>query len=118
MQPFGCPFTLCSLTVACQGPILDAEPRYVIRARGDVGASAADPVLEVDDSALEAVHAEQLEVGTESGGKRRRATPEHDGYDEQVQLVDQPGRQGLTGELRAPDGQVMSGCLLHVPHRG
>ena len=32
-------------------------------------------------------------------GKRRRSTPDHDGSEEEVHLVDQPGRQGLAGEF-------------------
>ncbi len=75
--------------------------------------SAANAVMEVRDSTLEAVRTDQLRLGLEVDWKRGGSAPDYDGSEEQVHLVDETGSDRLTGEIRATNGKVTPCRLLH-----
>ena len=58
-------------------------------------------VVEVDRAASEAAFVHQVEVQADVVGERPLAAPYHDGHEEQVPLVDQPGLDRVGGEVRA-----------------
>ena len=58
------------------------------------------------DAAGEAALVQQLEVDADPPGASRVPPPTTTGDDEQVELVDQPGRDRLGGEVGAADAEV------------
>jgi len=48
----------------------------------------------------------------------RVPSADEDGTDQQVALVDQPGRERVRRQVRAPYGEITGGRGLDVPHRG
>ena len=63
-------------------------------------------VAEVGDAAGKLALVEQLEHQMDAVGERPLAATDEHGHHEQLQLVDQPGRERVCRELGAPDAQV------------
>ena len=66
--------------------------------------SRPNPVVEVNHAVAETAFVQQLERQADVVGKGPLAAAHHDGRDEQVALVDQPGLERLGGEVGTADG--------------
>ena len=74
------------------------------RDRDDGGAEAlaAPAVVELHHAVAEAAFVQQFELQAHVVGQGPLAPSDHDGHDEQLVLVDQPGPDRLAGELGPP----------------
>ena len=63
--------------------------------------------MQVHDAAREASAVQQLEVDPDLAREPAGAAADDDRRDELVQLVDQPGRERLAGQVRAADADVL-----------
>jgi hypothetical protein len=71
----------------------------VAEAGGGTGCSSRhDPVVQVNHPVAETPLVQQLEPHADTPGQRSLAAPHHDGRDDQVALVDQPGLDRLAGQ--------------------
>jgi hypothetical protein len=62
--------------------------------------------VDVDYAVPEAAFVHQLELHVNIVRESPVAAPDHDGRDQQVELVDQPGLDRLRSEMRAAHGEV------------
>src|SRR3954454_6899250 len=69
------------------------------RYRRSVRASGPGPVVQVHDAGREATRGQQLEVDPDLDREPAGAAADDDRRDELVQLVDQPGRERLAGQV-------------------
>src|SRR5205823_13627486 len=76
-----------------------------------------DAVVEVDHAAAEAPLVQELELQAKTAGQRLRAAADDDRRDEQVELVDEAGRERLGGEPGAAHGEVMRRLRFQLPDR-
>src|SRR5450756_2025467 len=74
-------------------------------------ASRRGAVVEVNHAAAEAAYVQQLKLHVGVAGQGLLAASDHDGRDEQVALVDQPGLERLGGEVGTAHAHV---CLLYT----
>jgi hypothetical protein len=78
------------------------QGRVVPRRQGRVAVSSSDgAVVEVHHTLAESAFVQQFELQADIVGEERVAASHHDGRDEQVDLVDQPGLDRLGGEVGA-----------------
>src|ERR1035438_8094088 len=62
---------------------------------------------------------QEFQIGADTVGERSLATSDDNRSEEQLQLVDQPGLDGLPGQVRTPHRHVMPGGRLQLPdHAG
>jgi hypothetical protein len=73
-------------------------------------------VPEVDDAVAEAAFVEQLQLDPDTSGQARLAAADDDREHEQVDLVHQPGREGVPGQARTADAEVSIGGVLEAAH--
>src|SRR5207248_3765196 len=85
------------------------------QARSGVSAQSIQTIVEVNRAAAETAFLQQLELLMEIAGKRPFAASHHDGRQEQVALVDQPGLDRLGGEVRTAHADVTSRRRFHAP---
>jgi hypothetical protein len=83
-----------------------STPRLASSRPAESARSRRCVVMEVHHAAGEPAHVEQFEVQTDVAREERLAAPHDDGRHEHVQLVDQPGRDGLGCEVGTADGDV------------
>src|SRR4029453_4621763 len=88
--------------------------RHSARGRFRVGLS----VVEMNNTAGEAVFIEQLEIQADVVGQCGRAATHDDGIDEQVIFVGEGSLDGLGGELSSTDTEVPPGPLLELAYGG
>ncbi len=99
-----------------QGPAGPAHRATRGRHR-DAQASGRASVMQVHHAVAEPAFVHQLEVNAHIVREVPRTAAHHDGRDEQVDLVDQPGPDRLGGEAGAANGDVRSRRNLHLPDR-
>src|SRR4051794_5903884 len=80
-------------------------------------ASRPDAVVEVNHAVAEAALVEELELQADMVGEGLFAASHHDGREEQVALVDQPGLDRLGGEVGTAHGDVTSRCRFQLANR-
>src|SRR2546425_2983848 len=90
-----------------------ASPGNKPRPRRIAVSSHARTVVEVNHAIAEATFVQQLELQADLVGEGRFAASDHNGRDEEVALIDQPGLHRLGGEVGTADADVASGCRLH-----
>src|SRR5215203_3674144 len=92
------------------------EPRP--RRPGSVAISSPPgTVVEVKHAIDETAFVQQFELQADIVGEGLFAASHHDGRDEQVPLVDQPGLYRLGGEVGTAHANVTSRSRLHLPDR-
>src|SRR5688500_3725414 len=74
-------------------------------------------VVEVNHAALETAFVQQFELQADVCGEGPFTTSNHDGRDEQVALVYQPGPEGLGGEVGTADADVALRLRFHPTDR-
>ncbi len=62
--------------------------------------------MEMNDAVPESAFVQQLELQTDIVGEGPRAASHHDGREEQMTLIDQPGRDRLAGEVGTTHADV------------
>src|SRR5205085_4506688 len=98
-------------------PTDDAATRYVCRRRSSIGRSSPNraerlvttrrgvgiasrvTIAQVHHAVAEAPLVEQIQLDVDAVRQRPLAAAHHDGREEQLHLVDEPGRERLAGEL-------------------
>src|SRR5215217_3127767 len=99
---------------------LPTRPTY----QGDSTVRAASPVSsgpggepEVNHPVAETAFVQQFELQADMVGERLVAASDHDGHEEQLELVDQSGLDRLGGEVGTAHGDVTFGLRFHLPDR-
>src|SRR4051794_8083449 len=83
---------------------------------GNRSPSLPGAVVDVNGAVTESPLVRQAEVDA-ALGQRTLANADDDRHEEQVQVVDQPGRERLGSESRAADGDVTCRARLQLPDR-
>src|SRR5215212_7709852 len=109
-----------SATYGCSGTWQKRRkvPSFLRAEPGSVAVSSSPgAVVEVDHAVAETAFAQQFELHADIVGEGPFAASHHDGRDEQMVLVDQPGPERLGGEVGTAHDHVPSRRRLHLPYR-
>src|ERR671910_2172880 len=74
-------------------------------------------VAEVDHAVAETALVQQLQLQADTVGEGLLAASDHDGCDEQLAFVDQPGLERVAGEIRTAHRQVTFRRRLQLTNR-